>query len=161
MLSFFKKKEVKELKAVLSGNIIPIEQVPEETFASKALGEGIAFEPVNDNVVVAPADGVIATASETMKHAIGMTLNNDMEVLIHIGIDTVALNGEGYELLVKTGDKVKVGTPLVKFNKEFIESKGYAVTTMLIITDFGKIQNFSFTTEHKAVKNETVVVSLA
>ncbi len=160
MLSFLKKKEIKELKAVLSGNIIPIEQVPEETFASKALGEGIAFEPVNDNIVVAPADGVMTSASETMKHAVGMTLRNDMEVLIHIGIDTVALNGKGYELLVKTGDKVKAGAPLVKFDKEFIESKGYSVITMMIITDSGNVQNFSFTTEKKAVKNKTVVVSL-
>lgn len=141
MFSFLKKKEdEKNLKAILTGKTVPIEEVPDKTFATKILGDGVAFEPENDDTICAPGEGVVISASEDMKHACGIKLLNGIEVLLHIGIDTVSMNGEGFTLLVKEGDKVSAGTPLIRFDIEKIKAAGFPATTMLIVTDSGDVK---------------------
>ena len=151
------EKESKELVAILNGKVIPITEVADETFSSKSLGDGVAFEPENENTVVAPAGGEVVVASQEMKHACGIKLDNGVEILIHVGIDTVAMNGEGFELLVKQGQKVKKGTPLIRFDKQKIVKAGYKATTMLIVTDDGGMKNVEYHTGVMTQKGKTIV----
>lgn len=148
--------DVKELCAILNGKVIPIEEVPDEVFANKVMGDGVAFEP-SDETVVSPCDGTISVVMEESKHACGITLSNGVELLIHVGIDTVSMNGDGFETFVKSGDKVKKGQPLIKFSKEKIKNAGYKDTTMLIITDNGNAENIELISGIPSKAGETVV----
>lgn len=127
------KIEKQELFSPLKGEIISLSEVEDEAFNSGALGKGIAILPDND-LVVSPVDGTVEMIFKT-KHAIGLKTDDGTEVLIHIGIDTVKLDGEYFETLVKTGDKVTVNTPLVRFDKEKITEKGFDLTTPVVITN--------------------------
>lgn len=117
----------------LKGTAIPLVEVPDETFATGVLGLGAAVIP-DAGKVVAPADGEVSTLFET-KHAIGLSLDNGMEILIHIGINTVELGGEGFTAHVADGDRVTRGQTLITFDKAFIEGKGYKMATPVIITN--------------------------
>ena len=119
------------LSACLNGTVVPLADVKDEAFASGALGEGIAIEPT-DGELVAPADGEISSTFET-HHAVGMTTADGAELLMHIGIDTVKLGGKHFTYLVNEGDKVKKGQPLIRFELEAIKAEGYPVTTPLIV----------------------------
>lgn len=163
MLSFLKKKKDKVpaspyiLKAFLSGKAIPIEEVNDSVFSAKILGDGLAIEPENE-LIIAPCDGVISTVMADSKHAVGITAENGMELLIHEGIDTVALNGEGFELFVKEGDKVGAGDKLIHFDQELIKSKGYQATCILVVTNSDDFPNMKLHTGMDAVVGETVIV---
>ena len=117
----------------LKGTAIPLVEVPDETFATGVLGLGAAVIP-DAGKVVAPADGEVSTLFET-KHAIGLSLDNGMEMLIHIGINTVELGGEGFTAHIADGDRVTRGQTLITFDKAFIEGKGYKMATPVIITN--------------------------
>lgn len=119
------------LSACLNGTVVPLAEVKDEAFASGALGDGIAIEPT-DGELVAPADGEISSTFET-HHAVGMTTTDGAELLMHIGIDTVKLGGKHFTYLVNEGDKVKKGQPLIRFELEAIKAEGYPVTTPLIV----------------------------
>ena len=119
------------LSACLNGTVVPLADVKDEAFASGVLGEGIAIEP-SDGELVAPADGEISSTFET-HHAVGMTTADGAELLMHIGIDTVKLGGKHFTYLVNEGDKVKKGQPLIRFELEAIKAEGYPVTTPLIV----------------------------
>ena len=119
------------LSACLNGTVVPLADVKDEAFASGALGDGIAIEPT-DGELVAPADGEISSTFET-HHAVGMTTVDGAELLMHIGIDTVKLGGKHFTYLVNEGDKVKKGQPLIRFELEAIKAEGYPVTTPLIV----------------------------
>lgn len=119
------------LAACLNGTVVPLADVKDEAFASGALGDGIAIEPT-DGELVAPADGEISSTFET-HHAVGMTTTDGAELLMHIGIDTVKLGGKHFTYLVNEGDKVKKGQPLIRFELEAIKAEGYPVTTPLIV----------------------------
>ena len=119
------------LSACLNGTVVSLAEVKDEAFASGALGDGIAIEPI-DGELVAPADGEISSTFET-HHAVGMTTVDGAELLMHIGIDTVKLGGKHFTYLVNEGDKVKKGQPLIRFELEAIKAEGYPVTTPLIV----------------------------
>ena len=119
------------LSACLNGTVVPLADVKDEAFASGVLGNGIAIEP-SEGELVAPADGEISSTFET-HHAVGMTTADGAELLMHIGIDTVKLGGKHFTYLVNEGDKVKKGQPLIRFELEAIKAEGYPVTTPLIV----------------------------
>ena len=119
------------LSACLNGTVVPLADVKDEAFASGVLGNGIAIEPA-DGELVAPADGEISSTFET-HHAVGMTTADGAELLMHIGIDTVKLGGKHFTYLVNEGDKVKKGQPLIRFELEAIKAEGYPVTTPVIV----------------------------
>lgn len=148
--------DVHELCAILSGQVISIEEVEDDVFSQKIMGDGIAFEP-SDEIVLAPCDATISVVMDDSKHACGMTLSNGMEILIHIGINTVHMNGDGFEAFVKAGDKVKRGQPLIQFSKEKIAKSGYSDTTMLIVTEMGNAKELQFHTNINAQAGKTVV----
>ncbi|MGL5244743.1 MAG: PTS sugar transporter subunit IIA [Sarcina sp.] len=139
MFGFF-KKELK-LMAPVDGTTIDLSQVPDEVFAGKMAGDGVAINPSGETFV-APADGEISLIFKT-NHAFAMTLDNGIELLIHIGVDTVSLNGEGFERLIEPGVKVKAGTPIVKINKDFILSKGLSLATPVLITNVDSIKDLT------------------
>ena len=115
-----------------SGNVIPLSEVKDEMFASKALGDGYAIEII-DGRIVSPIDGILLTVFPS-GHAFGISDNNGIEILIHIGINTVQMNGEGFKILVKQDQEVKKGQPLVEVDLNLLKEKGYDTTTMVIFT---------------------------
>ena len=117
----------------LKGTAVAMENVPDETFATNVLGIGAAVEP-SEGKVIAPADGVVSTLFDT-NHAIGLELDNGIELLIHIGINTVELKGEGYKSHIADGERFTRGQTLITFDKALIESKGYKTVTPVIITN--------------------------
>lgn len=117
----------------LEGKLVPLEEVPDQVFASKMMGEGFAIEP-SQGEVVAPVTGKIASVFRT-KHAIGLISDTGLEVLIHVGIDTVALDGEGFELLVQEGDPVKAGQPILKVNLETLKAHNKPIITPVIFSN--------------------------
>lgn len=123
----------KALFAPVKGNIISREEIPDETFASGVLGDGVGIEP-EVGEVVAPFDGEISSVTDTC-HAIGITGPGEMEVLIHVGIDTVNMNGDGFELLVSEGENVKAGQKLMTFDIAKIRAAGYHTTTAVLLTN--------------------------
>ncbi len=123
-----------DIAAFVDGTLLPIEKVEDETFSQKLLGDGVAIEPV-DGLVSAPAAGKIVTVMEDSKHALGIELANGTEILIHAGLDTVDMKGEGFEMLVSEGDSVKKGTPLLKFDLDKVAKAGHKKTVVLVVTD--------------------------
>ena len=121
------------LYAPIEGNVIPRDQIPDATFAGGVLGDGIGIEPAVGEVT-APFDGEISSTTDT-RHAVGITGPGDMELLIHVGVDTVNMNGDGFEMFVKEGDKVKKGQKLIKFDIEKIKAAGYSPTTAVLVTN--------------------------
>lgn len=125
--------EAGEIVAPVKGSIVAQKDIPDETFAGGVLGEGVGINP-EDETVYAPVDGVISSVAES-KHAVGITGPNDMEILIHVGIDTVAMNGEGFEVLVADGDKVVKGQPILKFSKEKIKAATHPDVVVVLLTN--------------------------
>ncbi|EOS7670462.1 PTS glucose transporter subunit IIA [Enterococcus hirae] len=121
------------LKSPLSGKVLPLSDVPDKVFSSGAMGKGLAIDPEKGELI-APADGEITTIFPT-GHAIGLTTKDGIEILMHIGMDTVELEGQGFETFVKQGDQVKAGDLLVRFDIEAIKAAGYSVITPIVITN--------------------------
>mgnify|MGYP004563727475 FL=1 len=130
-----KSSDVKMISVVspLDGNVIELKEVDDEVFASGVTGKGIAIVPTN-NIVVSPVEGTVSVLFPS-KHAVGITTNDGVELLVHIGLNTVMLNGEGFTAFVKQGDKVVCGQKLLEFDKEFILSKGYSLQSPVLVTN--------------------------
>ncbi|MCR1824841.1 MULTISPECIES: PTS transporter subunit IIABC [Terrisporobacter] len=159
------KEEVKEEKvenvcvivAPIEGNAISLEEVGDGVFSEGMLGKGVAIEPTIGRAV-SPVDGTVSTVFET-KHAVGLTSDNGVEVLIHIGLDTVKLNGKHFSTHVKAGDKVKVGDLLVEFDIEKIKEAGYPIVTPIIITNTDSYEDVEVVAKG-AVKEKDKLVSV-
>ncbi|MFS0675023.1 PTS system trehalose-specific EIIBC component [Ornithinibacillus sp. 179-J 7C1 HS] len=142
--------------APLSGRIVPLEKVPDPTFSEKMMGDGIAIEPT-EGKVVAPFDGEVMQVFPT-KHAIGILSNLGVEVLIHIGLETVGLNGEGFETHVKAGDKIKAGDVLVTVDLDFISKNAKSIITPVIVTNGEQFEMLSKTEEKDVVALDSVLL---
>ena len=123
----------KVIKSPMNGTVIPLSEVPDAVFSSEMLGKGFGVEP-SEGKAYAPVDGEVTTVFDT-KHALGLMSKNGVELLIHIGMDTVKLNGRGFDVKVKAGDQVKAGDLLAEFDMDLIKSEGYPVTTAVVITN--------------------------
>ena len=143
-----------DFMAFLTGKTVAITEVPDATFAEKVLGDGIAIEPV-DNILVSPVDAVVEQTMEGSNHAIGLIMDNGLEILLHIGLDTVAMNGEGFTIHVSEGDRVKTGQELITFDPEKIKSAGHPLTTIMVVTNDSGYESFRFDAgiEVKAAEN--------
>lgn len=129
----FKRFKKQEIFCPIDGKIIEITQVQDPVFASKAMGDGFAIEPKSGQVF-SPINGKVTSIFPT-KHAIGLITDNGLEVLLHIGIDTVALDGKGFEILVSEGDKVTPQTQLANVDFGYLAKEGKLITTMVIFTN--------------------------
>lgn len=126
-----------QIGSPLAGRVVPLNEVPDEAFAAGAVGKGLAVDPSGDTVV-APADGSVMVAFPT-GHAVGLKLDSGVQLLVHIGIDTVNMEGKGFELLVAKGDRVTAGQPLVRFDRAAIEEAGYSAITPVVVTNHRKL----------------------
>ena len=151
-----KPAEVTELKAFATGDVIALKEVNDGVFSAGTMGEGFAIIPENETIY-APADATVNLLMQESRHACGLKLANGAEILLHIGIDTVAMKGDGFEYLVKEGQKVSAGTPLIKFDKKKISEAGYVDTIICVITEPGNMGNIIFVTGIHAIEKETTV----
>ena len=129
------------VRAPMDGIVLPLEQLPDETFAAAILGPGCGIEPTG-KTVYAPFDGTVNQVASTL-HAVGLTSEDGIEILVHVGMDTVEMNGKGFKALVKEGDKVKAGTPLLKVDLDAIRAAGHPTATAIIVTngdDLGELK---------------------
>lgn len=145
-----------DIFAPVKGEVLPISESADEVFASKAMGDGVAINPTED-MIYAPANGTISLVFPT-GHAVGITLNNGIELLIHAGIDTVKMEGEGFKNFVAVGDTVKKGDKLLSFDRNLVVEKGYQTQTMLLVAqDGGKVLSVL---PNKAADNNTCIMTL-
>lgn len=161
--SLMKEKENSEegekvFKAFLTGKVIPLKDVNDGVFSEGVMGDGLAIVPENETLY-SPVDAEVTVLMEGSRHAVGLSMTNGMEVLLHIGIDTVDMNGDGFEYLISEGQKVKAGTPLIRFSREKIKAAGHPDVTVCIITEEGDAKNIQFTTGIQAKAGETEVAS--
>ena len=141
MFSFKKKNKDLKILATQDGTIVSIYNVPDDVFSQKMLGDGLAVIP-ESNEVYSPVDGTIVQVTDTL-HAYAIHSDNGLDVLVHIGINTVELKGEGFKAMVKEGDHVKAGDILAVADLDFIKSKGYELYTPTVITNMDMIKSFS------------------
>ncbi len=139
MFGFLKRQKDVEIYSPVSGKIIDLDEVPDPVFAQRLVGDGIAVQP-EDGTIVSPVNGEVVQLFPTL-HAVGIKSTEGLEVLIHIGIDTVELKGGGFTALAKQGDTVSVGTPLVKVDIDKVKEAGKSMITPVILTNGDVIQS--------------------
>ena len=155
MFDFFRKSL--EIVAPIAGKVIDLSEVPDQVFAQKMAGDGIGIDSTGD-IIVAPVDGVVALIFKT-NHAFAMILDNEIELLVHIGIDTVELEGTGFQRLIQEGTKVKAGEPIIKIDRELIKEKGYSLVTPVLITNPDKLKEIKYNTSITAEAGKDVVIT--
>jgi glucose-specific phosphotransferase system IIA component len=154
MFKFLGNKKDMGIYSPVIGKMIKIEEVPDKTFADKLLGDGVAFY-MDTDIISAPCFGKVTMIANT-KHAIGILSDNGAELLIHIGLETVNLQGEGFEVLVRSNEKIKPGTPLIKVDRKLMESKNINLIIPMVITnEVAVTKNF-----HQTVDTSSVVMQL-
>lgn len=141
MLGLFKrdKEKIVLIKAPVKGKVMDLREVPDPVFAQGMLGDGVAFEPL-EGKVMAPVDAEVIQVMDT-KHAVGLKTKEGVEVLIHIGIDTVELKGEGFEVHVSPGNRVKTGDLLISFDLETIRTRARSMITPMVITNMERVSS--------------------
>ena len=144
------------MKAFLTGNVIPLKEVGDGVFSEGIMGEGFAIQPESDTLL-APVDAEVTVLMEDSRHAVGLTMANGMEILLHIGIDTVDMQGDGFTYLVSQGQKVKTGNPLIRFDRSKIKAAGHPDVTVCVITETGDADALTFKTGIHAEAGKTEV----
>lgn len=139
MLKLFKRKKDIDILTPMNGEIVNIEDVPDEVFSQKMVGDGIAIQPT-EGTVSAPCNGKIVQVFPT-KHAIGIETDEGLQILIHIGIDTVELKGKGFKTFVDSGDIVKAGDKLLEVDLDYLKENGKPITTPVVITNMSEVDN--------------------
>ncbi len=152
--------DIRELKAFLSGKAIPLKEVNDGVFSEGVMGEGLAVIPESE-ILYAPADAEVTVVMEDSRHACGLRLDNGMEVLLHIGIDTVDMKGDGFSYAVAAGQRVKAGDALIRFSRKKIKEYGHPDVTVCIITAPGNAENIQFRTGMDAKEKETILATFA
>ena len=147
--------ETIQLTSPVTGTVIPLSQVEDAVFSGGILGEGVGLIP-EEGKVFAPADGTISAITET-KHAVGMTSEDGAEILIHVGLDTVQLGGEGFVLHCKVGDKVKQGALLLEFDMEKIKEAGFPLTTPVLVSNMNQFVSLKATEDKKVKAGDTLL----
>ena len=140
----------------MDGKVIPVTEIPDQVFSQKILGDGVGIDPTGDTVY-APADGTVSVVAEDTGHSCGLTLEGGMEVLIHVGIDTVEMQGDGFELLVKVGDTVRRGDALLRFSSDKIKAAGHSTISAFVVADPAQASSMVFHTGMQAEACKTPV----
>ena len=144
------------MKAFLTGNVIPLKEVGDGVFSEGVMGDGFAIQPESETLL-APVDAEVTVLMEDSRHAVGLTMANGMEILLHIGIDTVDMQGDGFTYLVSQGQKVKTGNPLIRFDRSKIKAAGHPDVTVCVITETGDADALTFKTGIHAEAGKTEV----
>ncbi|MGE8203339.1 PTS sugar transporter subunit IIA [Heyndrickxia sp. NPDC080065] len=157
---FKKEKEKEELQiyAPVNGEIIPIEEVPDPVFSQKMMGEGVAVIPTKGNIH-APVDGTIIQVAPT-KHAVGILAKDGSEILIHVGLETVSLKGEGFKVAVNNGDKVSAGQLLIEVDWDYIQVHAKSTVTPIVITNsLEGNKQYIMTGDKEGIQGKTVIMT--
>lgn len=141
MFDILKRKKTIDIFSPVDGDIIPLDDVEDEVFSQKMLGDGVAVKP-SKGVIVSPCNGKVIQVFPR-KHAIGIKTKEGIELLIHIGLDTVELKGEGFEQLINEGEEVKIGDRLLNVDLDLIKNKKKSIITPIVITNMDIIDNFN------------------
>ena len=149
---------VHEFRAYLDGEVISLPEVNDGVFSAGLVGEGLAIRP-HSETLLAPVAGRVAVLMEDSRHAVGLVLPDGVEILLHVGLDTVDMQGDGFAYLVKVGDEVQAGTPLLKFDREKIKEAGHDDVTVCIITNKNGVDRFDFQTGMQGKAGETVIAA--
>jgi sugar PTS system EIIA component len=155
---FGKKETTVSILSPITGKVVNIEDVPDQVFSQKMIGDGIAIEPT-EGVVVAPMDGEIVQIFPT-KHAIGIRGKDGLEILIHIGMETVAMAGEGFKGHVVQGDQVKTGDTLVTFDLNLVKEKAESIISPVVITNFETVASLTKTEETSVTRGDSVLLQV-
>ncbi|MBS4197384.1 PTS sugar transporter subunit IIA [Lederbergia citri] len=159
IMNIFKKTSIK-IYAPVSGEIIPLVQVPDPVFSEKMMGEGIAVIP-SSGYIHSPVEGTVKLIANT-KHAIGIETDEGIELLIHVGLETVSLKGEGFNVIVKVGDKVSVGQLLMEMDLEYVKNHAKSIVTPIVITNsFESKKQYSLTKEKHCQICKTVIITVS
>lgn len=142
--------------APVSGKVICREDIPDETFASGIMGEGVGIKP-EEEIIVAPFDGEITSVVDT-GHAVGLTSSDGVELLIHVGVDTVKMQGDGFQVFVTEGQKVKTGEKLLKFDRDKIRKAGYSDTTAVLVTNSDDYSSVKTVAENVKQKDTVIII---
>ena len=145
----------KEIKNPLSGKVLPLSKVEDAVFSSGAMGNGIAIDPT-DNKVYAPFDGTVEFIAET-KHAIGLKSDDGIELLIHVGMDTVKMNGKGFDVKTKVNERVKEGDSLLEFDRNEIQKEGYSLITPVVITNSNNYEQDELCIDEEALFGKSII----
>ncbi len=155
---FFKKQKKEIIYSPCDGKIIPLNEVPDQVFADKILGDGAAILP-ESGTIVSPVNGKVTQLFDTL-HAYALTSDSGIELLIHIGLNTVELKGEGFKSFVKEGDTIKAGDKIADVNLEYIADRGYNLHTPIIITNLSMISSFDVMFGQKKQGDEIIICTI-
>ena len=144
-------------RAFLDGMVIPLKEVGDGVFSEGIMGEGLAVRPEND-MVTSPGAGTVIVMMEDSRHAVGLLMDNGIQLLIHVGIDTVDMKGDGFTYLVKQGERVSAGSPLIRFDREKIKKAGHSDVTVCVVTDAGEAEIIRMLTGMRGTANETEIM---
>ncbi|OLS40995.1 PTS glucose transporter subunit IIA [Bacillus sp. MRMR6] len=157
VFNIFKKAKV-EILAPVDGQIVALDEVPDPVFSQRMMGEGVAVVPSKGNIH-APVDGTVILVAAT-KHAIGIRAKDGTEILIHVGLETVALNGEGFSLAVSEGDRVTAGQVLMGVDWEYIRTRAKSAVTPIVITNNqNNKKQVTITKEKDCIQGKTVIIT--
>lgn len=156
MIDFFNNKAKLELLAPLTGTIVKLSEVPDQIFSAKTIGEGIAIKP-SENILVAPIKGVIEQLFST-KHALRIKTELGVEILIHLGINTVKLKGKGFENIAEQGDRINPGDKLIKFDADYMSDDEISMVTPIILINREKIDDFEVTDTKKVIAGKDKIL---
>ena len=145
--------------APISGNILPLSEVPDEVFAQKMVGDGIAIQPIASGVMLAPASGRVEKIFDT-NHAFSIVTPAGIEIFVHFGMDTVQLEGKGFERIAEEGAVVKAGDPLIKYDYDFLKANAKSIITPVIISNYEDYASLNPVESGKATAGETVVLNV-
>lgn len=158
---FSKNEEIElvtkvEIKSPVSGTVIAMKDVKDEAFSRGILGFGVAIIPT-EGVICAPVDGTV-TNSSFIKHAVAIKDENGVEIIIHVGLNTVTLNGQHFERMVESGQQVKTGDILVKFDREALLEKGFDLITPVVVSNQGRFSKVCVSDITQVKAQETILI---
>lgn len=156
MLGLFKKSV--EIFAPINGSVMELKHVPDKVFAEKLVGDGAAIDSTGD-VIKAPVDGTLTLIFKT-NHAFAITTKQGIELLIHIGLDTVELNGAGFERIAEEGSNVKAGDPIIKIDRDFIKEKGISLITPVLVTNMDMVDSIKLKHTDKVTAGKDSIFSI-
>jgi len=158
MFNIFNKQSSVVIYAPMSGELIDLTELDDPVFSEKMVGDGIAIKP-NENEVLSPVKGTIIQVFPT-KHAVGIETKEGLEILIHLGIDTVELKGEGFKAFVKAGDKVNVGDKLLEMDLEIIKQKGKFTDTPVLITNMDRVKKLEIKDSNNVIAGKDIIMEI-
>ena len=150
------KRKVRDIKSPVDGKVVALENVNDEVFSQKLVGDGVAIEPVS-NIFTAPIDGIVSKIFPT-NHAYSIRSSKDLEVMVHIGLDTVDLAGKGFERLVKEGEQVKAGDVIIKADLSYLKAQNKDTITPIIVLEESDVKNID--KKYRIVKQGDVIMEV-